>query len=179
MTGDMSFSSDTTQQGIIPRAISDILIKAHSMKKSGWSEINITVSIAELYNEDIKDLLSKNTSNSNSTTRIKINKINSRVVVSGLTCTTIDTTDCNRGLDQFKTLLEKSFTNRTTASTGMNESSSRSHLIVMIEIAGRHSDGMTIMQGALRLCDLAGSERLDRTGTLHDTTRYIYQLIHS
>ncbi len=27
------------------------------------------------------------------------------------------------------------------------------------------------MKGGLRLCDLAGSERLDRTGTLNDATR--------
>ena len=183
MTGD---TSDRTEWGIIPRALDDILTQSLAMKQTGWDEVNVSVSIVELYNEEINDLLeecsgnvsvtssiTQGTGNSSAggNSRFKINRLNNRVIVSGLTSVQIDTNDYETGMSQFESLLNQSAAVRTTASTGMNESSSRSHLIVMIEIQGRHSDGVTAMQGGLRLCDLAGSERLDRTGNLNDANR--------
>ena len=163
--------------GIVPRAFDEILSQSQAMRLEGWEEINIFVSIIELYNEEINDLLDNSCGNmySNSSmgsgSRFKISRVNNRVVVSGLTSILIDNSDCDVGMRQFAGLLAQSAAARTTASTGMNEVSSRSHLIVMIEIQGRHSDGVTVMQGGLRLCDLAGSERLDRTGNLNDANR--------
>ena len=72
---------------------------------------------------------------------------------------------------QLEQLLERSAKNRTTVATAMNEVSSRSHMVFMLELTGRHSDGVTITRGGLRLVDLAGSERLDRTGTANDAAR--------
>jgi len=169
------------QQGIIPRSVMNILNHVRVMKSMGWAEVAVTVSIVELYNEELHDLLEdcssgrdRSSSASHTTSlskKFKINNSNNCVSVSGLTEVTIDTSDCNVGMSQFADLLSQSAAARTTASTGMNEVSSRSHLIVMIEIQGRHSDGVTVMQGGLRLCDLAGSERLDRTGNLNDANR--------
>ena len=188
MTGSQQASD---RRGIIPRTVADIIMQSEAMISSGWEEILVSVSILELYNEDLRDLLEgfegenrlpntnignnfQNNSNNNNTSqnsKLKINRVNNRVVVSGLTSVLIDTSNCEAGMSQFAGLLAQSAAARTTASTGMNEVSSRSHLIVMIEIQGRHSDGVTVMQGGLRLCDLAGSERLDRTGNLNDATR--------
>jgi kinesin family protein C1 len=190
MTGSQQKSE---RQGIIPRTVADIITQSETMISNSWEEILVSVSILELYNEDLRDLLEgfegenklpntnvgsnlqNNAKNANNNTaqnsKLKINRVNNRVVVSGLTSVLIDTSDCNVGMSQFADLLSQSAAARTTASTGMNEVSSRSHLIVMIEIQGRHSDGVTVMQGGLRLCDLAGSERLDRTGNLNDATR--------
>lgn len=59
---------------------------------------------------------------------------------------------------------------RTTASTNMNETSSRSHGIFMIRIEcqdmiNTDADGNTIVRvGKLNLVDLAGSERQEKTG---------------
>ena len=175
-----AFSKQNTGKhdwGIVPRAFDDILSQSQAMRLEGWEEISISVSIIELYNEEINDLLDGSCGNmySNASvgsgSRFKINRVNHRVVVSGLTSVLIDNSDSDVGMSQFADLLSQSAAARTTASTGMNEVSSRSHLIVMIEIQGRHSDGVTVMQGGLRLCDLAGSERLDRTGNLNDATR--------
>eukprot|EP00605_Chrysophyceae_sp_TOSAG23-4_P002462 GSChrysophyteH1.ASY1.ANO1.2721.1 assembled CDS len=68
-------------------------------------------------------------------------------------------------------LLDQANRTRTTVATGMNERSSRSHMVFMLELHGVHADGVTVTHGGLRLVDLAGSERLDRTGTLNDTAR--------
>jgi kinesin family protein C1 len=162
------------QQGIIPRSMTDILKQSRAMLNSGWVEVDVSVAVVELYNEELRDLLDGEVlGNSIMQThkKFKINRVNSRVVVSGLTAVPIDTSDLEVGMRQFEALLAQSSAARTTASTGMNEASSRSHLIVMIEIQGKHSDGVTLMQGGLRLCDLAGSERLDRTGNLNDANR--------
>jgi len=183
MTGGMTSGVEKSEWGIIPRALEDILIQSQAMRIAGWKYITITTSIVELYNEEINDLLDDNSTMSttssitagsgshNTNSKFKINRVNSRVVVSGLTAVPIDTSDLEVGMRQFEALLAQSSAARTTASTGMNEASSRSHLIVMIEIQGKHSDGVTLMQGGLRLCDLAGSERLDRTGNLNDANR--------
>ena len=178
MTGSVGFDN-REQQGIIPRSVMNILNHVRVMKSMGWAEVTVTVSIVELYNEDLHDLLEdcstgkdrSSSSHSSLNKKFKINNSNNCVSVSGLTEVTIDTSDSDVGMSQFAGLLSQSAAARTTASTGMNEVSSRSHLIVMIEIQGRHSDGVTVMQGGLRLCDLAGSERLDRTGNLNDATR--------
>ena len=174
MTGNVS-CDQRHQQGIIPRSVMNILNHVRVMKTIGWAELAVTVSIVELYNEDLHDLLEdcsgKERASHSQSKKFKINNINNCVSVSGLTEVTLDTSNCDVGMSQFTGLLAQSAAARTTASTGMNEVSSRSHLIVMIEIQGRHSDGVTVMQGGLRLCDLAGSERLDRTGNLNDATR--------
>ena len=176
MTGSFGCGSND-KQGIIPRSAMNILQHVQSMKALGWAEVTVTVSIAELYNEDLHDLLedcpptNRLSVLGGGNKKYKINRVNNRVTVSGLTEVAIDTSDCQAGMRQFESLLDRSAAARTTASTGMNEVSSRSHLLVMIEIQGRHSDGVTVMQGGLRLCDLAGSERLDRTGNLNDATR--------
>eukprot|EP00597_Dinobryon_sp_UTEXLB2267_P019263 CAMPEP_0201113282 /NCGR_PEP_ID=MMETSP0812-20130820/77759_1 /ASSEMBLY_ACC=CAM_ASM_000668 /TAXON_ID=98059 /ORGANISM="Dinobryon sp., Strain UTEXLB2267" /LENGTH=360 /DNA_ID=CAMNT_0047376797 /DNA_START=5 /DNA_END=1084 /DNA_ORIENTATION=- len=203
MTGYAN-QGQSDQQGIIPRSMTDILKQSRAMLTSGWMDVSVSVSVVELYNEELRDLLDgevAGTSISQTHKKYKINRVNSRVVVSGLTAVPIDTSDLEAGMRQFEALLAqssaarttastgmneassrshlivmieiqgKSSAARTTASTGMNEASSRSHLIVMIEIQGKHSDGVTLMQGGLRLCDLAGSERLDRTGNLNDATR--------
>jgi kinesin family protein C1 len=57
--------------------------------------------------------------------------------------------------------------------TKMNETSSRSHTVVMLKITGqrtRDDDGVEIREGSLNLIDLAGSERLSKAGTGGDPT---------
>ena len=52
---------------------------------------------------------------------------------------------------------------RTTASTAMNDRSSRSHMVFTLALSGVDASGRAF-EGALNLVDLAGSERLSRTG---------------
>ena len=53
---------------------------------------------------------------------------------------------------------------RSVAKTNMNSQSSRSHSVFMLHLCGCNEESGTMVQGALNLCDLAGSERLDRSG---------------
>lgn len=182
------------ERGIIPRSVEELLRNARTMQSQGW-EIELSVSIVEIYNEDIRDLLAKptpnaafnvnNNSNKEKSEKIKIGRQNGRVVVSGLTTVPIyvgatesshQSYDDSTAMQQFYEVFNQSMEARSTASTGMNELSSRSHLIVMIDVSAtlttvtQGTSTMTLT-GGLRLCDLAGSERLDRTNTLHDATR--------
>jgi kinesin family protein C1 len=54
--------------------------------------------------------------------------------------------------------------NRSVAATKMNENSSRSHSVFTLYLTGINSVNRTSLTGSLNLCDLAGSERLSRSG---------------
>jgi kinesin family protein C1 len=163
MTGDRQGKL----RGIIPRAVEQVISNVILMKEDGWT-ITVTASMVELYNEELRDLLMPS---GGVKQQLKISNLSGKVTVAGLTALEINTTNLIIGMRQLESLLDQAARARTTACTGMNETSSRSHALFMLDITCRHSDGITQMQGGLRLVDLAGSERLDRTGTLNDTTR--------
>ena len=103
--------------------------------------------------------------------KLKISNLQGFVTISGLTSVELNTQDLRSGMRQLEGLLDHAAKARMTACTAMNERSSRSHALFMLDIQAKHSDGVTFLRGGLRLCDLAGSERLDRTGTANDATR--------
>ena len=131
----------------------------------------------EIYNEDLRDLLSVVSAPTNQSasdkekSKLKISNLQGFVTIAGLTAVELNTHDLRGGMRQLEGLLDKASKSRMTACTAMNEHSSRSHALFMLDIVAKHSDGVTFLRGGLRLCDLAGSERLDRTGTLNDATR--------
>lgn len=64
--------------------------------------------------------------------------------------------------------IAEGFAKRSTGSTNMNAASSRSHLVVTCHVTGHiHADGhgepVKSMHARLQLCDLAGSERVERS----------------
>ena len=179
-THTMTGSEGEMHEGIIPRAVRQVISSIMCMREAGWATVVCTASIVELYNEELRDLLVRNSqsatsssflSSSDAKEKLKISFNQGRVSISGLTGEEIDLSSVQSGMSQLNKLLARATQSRTTACTGMNERSSRSHVLFMLDINGRHSDGVTVMQGGLRLVDLAGSERLDRTGTLNDATR--------
>lgn len=68
-------------------------------------------------------------------------------------------------------LLLKAARLRSTEKTNMNDESSRSHSIFTILLTARHPDHELALSGRLNLCDLAGSERVDRSGATGDRLR--------
>ena len=161
-------------RGIIPRGVEQVITSALGMKAQGW-DMTVNISVVELYNEELKDLLTDKSgaggAKASTGEKLKISNQQGRVAVAGLTGVDINCDTVQAGMTQLEQLLERSARNRTTVATAMNEVSSRSHMVFMLELTGRHSDGVTITRGGLRLVDLAGSERLDRTGTLNDAAR--------
>ena len=61
-------------------------------------------------------------------------------------------------------IIEEGDKNRTTASTKMNTTSSRSHLILQLDIEAYNKISRVTNKGRLTLVDLAGSERVGKTG---------------
>lgn len=172
-TWTMSGERLGSNRGIIPRAVEQIIGQTMSMKEAGW-DMTVSVSVLELYNEELKDLLPADGIVGNNNTKgekLKITNQQGRVNVVGLNSVSIDTSSTHHGMRQLEGLLERAGKARTTVATGMNERSSRSHMVFLMEMIGVHADGTTVTRGGLRLVDLAGSERLDRTGTANDAAR--------
>lgn len=158
-------------RGIIPNSCCHIF---DEIAKSGsTTEFLVRSSYIEIYNEEIRDLLSKNPQNK---LELKENP-EKGVYVKGLTAFVV------KGVKEILNVITVGKRNRTVGETLMNQDSSRSHAIFMITIEsstittpqGQASPGMenkesasTIRVGKLNLVDLAGSERQSKTGATGD-----------
>ncbi|XP_074141968.1 kinesin-like protein KIFC3 isoform X2 [Sminthopsis crassicaudata] len=140
--------------GINQRAL-QLLFSEVQEKSSDW-EYTITVSVAEIYNEALRDLLGKEPQEK---LEIKLCPDGSgQLYVPGLTEFKVQSVeDINR-------VFEFGHTNRTTEYTNLNEHSSRSHALLIITVRGTdYSTGLRTT-GKLNLVDLAGSERVGKSG---------------
>ncbi|XP_030072175.1 kinesin-like protein klp-3 [Microcaecilia unicolor] len=135
--------------GVNIRSIRELLRICQEREKIKYTT---KISMLEIYNETIKDLLSKNPSNS-----LEIRTQGKSVMVPGLTEIEVST---EADIKETIALGEKI---RTVASTKMNTESSRSHLMVTLHVNGTDSISGVVSYGTLTLCDLAGSERISKT----------------
>uniref|UniRef100_A0A3Q3J1D1 Kinesin-like protein n=1 Tax=Monopterus albus TaxID=43700 RepID=A0A3Q3J1D1_MONAL len=142
------------QPGVIPRAVREVfnLVKAKD-EDEGW-DYSIGMSYLEIYNEKVLDLLSP----SSQDLPIREDK-DKNILIPGLTHITISS------FSDFDKYFVPASLNRTTASTKLNQRSSRSHAILLIKVV-RTQRAITHRQqtGKLYLVDLAGSEDNRRTG---------------
>ncbi|CAD7949464.1 unnamed protein product [Amoebophrya sp. A120] len=65
---------------------------------------------------------------------------------------------------QMLSIIDQGFSNRAVAATKMNSESSRSHLITIVQLVSVNLETKVRTVGKLLLCDLAGSERLAKSG---------------
>jgi kinesin family protein C1 len=65
-------------------------------------------------------------------------------------------------------LLQTANTNRSVAATRSNAQSSRSHSVFSLYIDAKHALKNCTLAGSLSMCDLAGSERLSKSGASGD-----------
>jgi kinesin family protein C1 len=166
-------------RGIIPRAVEKILDQARALNQHKW-KFTVTASFLEIYNENLKDLLTSmvqetckgdaQTGKSNDKLAIKRNR-EGKSFVDGLTHIPIDVNESAIGMEQLQALMSVAARSRSVASTKMNSQSSRSHSVFMLHLNGFNEETGAIVNGALNLCDLAGSERLDRSGAGADAQR--------
>ena len=173
-THTMQGSGNGAMRGIIPRAVEQILNQVQQMKKQKWA-FNVTASFLEIYNEELKDLLvSMNGSKVSKADQLKLSirrEKSGKSYVSNLTKIFIDTEDIIEGMQGLKKVMASAARSRSVACTKMNSVSSRSHSVFMLHLSGTNEENGTMVQGALNLCDLAGSERLDRSGAGSDAKR--------
>ncbi|XP_039867838.1 kinesin-like protein KIFC3 isoform X1 [Simochromis diagramma] len=140
--------------GINQRALR-LLFSEVSEKAPDW-DYKITVSMVEIYNETLRDLLGENPSDK---LDIKMNPDGSgQLYVPGLTEITVQSPeDINK-------VFELGHVNRATACTNLNEHSSRSHALLIITVSGFNTATGNRTLGKLNLVDLAGSERIGKSG---------------
>jgi len=124
----------------------------------------ISLSLLEVYNENLQDLLSEEKNS------LKI--LNGRIMnykkIKILS------------FEQLQDLLNFGLSTRAVGSNSLNHHSSRSHLIMTLHIKGK--SGSVQMKGKIQLVDLAGSERLRKTGIAGETlneTKYINLSLHT
>ncbi|KAI8377144.1 kinesin motor domain-containing protein [Choanephora cucurbitarum] len=161
MEGDLGQTDKTTaasNAGVIPRTIYNLFRMLDNR------EAYVTVSMLELYNEELRDLLSAE----NDSTEVKILDNGSSVIVKGVKDHPI--TSAANGLEIMKRGVKK----RMTAATNCNEKSSRSHCIFTITVNQtfkRTTGEEMILTGKLNLVDLAGSENSRTSGSEHIRAR--------
>ncbi|KAG1959895.1 kinesin heavy chain [Pimephales promelas] len=137
--------------GIIPRISQDIFDHIYSMDEN--LEFHIKVSYFEIYLDKIRDLLDV------SKTNLAVHEDKNRVpFVKG--CTERFVSSPEDVMD----VIDEGKTNRHVAVTNMNEHSSRSHSIFLINIKQENVETEKKLSGKLYLVDLAGSEKVSKTG---------------
>uniref|UniRef100_A0A671PCH0 Kinesin-like protein n=1 Tax=Sinocyclocheilus anshuiensis TaxID=1608454 RepID=A0A671PCH0_9TELE len=146
--------------GVIPRAVQQIFKSAKALRAQGW-QYTFTASFVEIYNETLRDLLY--TGKPNKRPEHEIRKISSNeITVTNLTYQKVNNED------EVHNLIMLANQNRSTARTGMNDHSSRSHSVFQLDIEGQNSDRDTKCKSTLCLVDLAGSERVQKSQSQGD-----------
>uniref|UniRef100_A0A663N152 Kinesin-like protein KIF16B n=1 Tax=Athene cunicularia TaxID=194338 RepID=A0A663N152_ATHCN len=149
---------NTGDAGLIPRICEGLFSKISEKTKRNEASFRTEVSYLEIYNERVRDLLRRKSSKTNNL-RIREHPKEGPYVE-----------DLSKHLVQNYTdveeLMDAGNINRTTAATGMNDVSSRSHAIFTINFTQAKFDSEMPCEtvSKIHLVDLAGSERADATG---------------
>lgn len=161
MTGALE---DEAREGIIPRLIRDLFDEVAA--RSEEATFTLQCSMVELYLERVRDLLNPALDN------LKLREVVSRkfnkskqlkstrsmVFVEGCTVCTVKSPK-----DMLK-VMRRGDQNRVTASTDMNQRSSRSHAVFVVNVTQTELVKQTRRSSKLFLVDLAGSEQVSRSG---------------
>lgn len=146
------------QPGLIPRTCEDLFQRIEASETPDVS-YNVRVSYFEVYNEHVRDLLVPRTDPPN---YLRIRESPSEgPYIKDLTEATA------KNYSDLMEHMRKGDVSRTTASTKMNDTSSRSHAVFTITLKQIHhdlsTDETTERTARIRLVDLAGSERAKST----------------
>lgn len=144
--------------GLIPRTCEDLFQRIESVQTPDVS-YNVRVSYFEVYNEHVRDLLVPRTDPPH---YLRLRESPSEgPYVKDLTEVTV------RNYADLMKHMRQGDVSRTTASTKMNDTSSRSHAVFTITLKQIHhdlsTDETTERTARIRLVDLAGSERAKST----------------
>lgn len=142
---------DIELQGIIPRMVRTVFTRIENA--SADIMFSVHVSMVEIYNERIKDLIDPSKDNLRIHEKqgkgVYLQDVNEQYIESE---------------NQIYDLMRLGNKNRSTAATNMNAESSRSHSIFILTITQNNTADLSCKIGKLYLVDLAGSERISKTG---------------
>lgn len=148
--------------GLIPRTCEDLFERIQAAQNEDTNiAYNVRVSYFEVYNEHVRDLLVPFNPNT-PPNYLKIRESpTDGPYVKDLTEVPV------RSLEEILRYMKDGDSSRTTASTKMNDTSSRSHAVFTIMLRQIHhdmeTDETTERSSRIRLVDLAGSERAKST----------------
>nr|GMC71781.1 kinesin-like protein KIN-14P isoform X1 [Ipomoea batatas] len=166
------------QWGVNYRSLNDLF--QISQKRRNAMAYEIAVQMVEIYNEQIRDLLSSNGPQKRYPQILYILSIQTAmlkifVFLNFHTLSVLPTTQPNglavpdasmypvNATSDVLDLMNIGLKNRANSSTALNERSSRSHSVVTIHVSGTDLRSGSSMRSSLHLVDLAGSERVDRS----------------
>ncbi|KAK9451845.1 P-loop containing nucleoside triphosphate hydrolase protein [Limtongia smithiae] len=163
MSGDVSenFGIFANHAGIIPR----VLYRLFLALETEQSEYSVKCSFIELYNEELRDLISKEDDK-----KVKIFEDSSKkgIIIQGMEESFIKT--AAEGLK----ILQDGSIKRQVAATKCNDLSSRSHSVFTVTVHVKEMTGggeEFVRIGKLNLVDLAGSENISRSGAENKRAR--------
>jgi kinesin family protein C2/C3 len=139
--------------GVNRRAVAELLRVCAEREQV---EYTVKVSLLEIYNERFVDLLT-DIPVMEQQCDLRQDPKTKQAYVTNLTARTVTS------IENVVQTLNDGEKNRSTASTKMNSVSSRSHLLLQLQIEGRDKIGGQVTNGKLTMVDLAGSERISKT----------------
>ena len=138
--------------GIVPRAARELFLILNNFNKSNFFEsIRLSMTIIEIYNEQIYNLLEESTPNLN-----MYEDASGNLIIPDLNPISINS------FDEANKLFKLAAKFRHTSSTEYNDRSSRLHCIFSFQLKLTGKDGR-IIRSTLHIIDLAGSERISKS----------------
>ncbi|CAL5208873.1 unnamed protein product [Lathyrus oleraceus] len=155
MTGPKEITEKS--QGVNYRALSDLFFTANQRKDT--FRYDVSVQMIEIYNEQVRDLLTTDGSNK----RLEI-RSNSQRGLSVPDASLVQVSSTNDVIE----LMNLGHKNRAVGATALNDRSSRSHSCLTVHVQGRDLTSGAVLRGCMHLVDLAGSERVDKSEATGD-----------
>lgn len=150
--------------GVVPRATAELF------RLISGRTATVRCCMFELYRDDLVDLTFPNVTSTSRSTRGMQTKAShvlevkhdarGSVYVEGATEREVSS------LEELQAVIREGRERRHVAATKLNIDSSRSHLIVIITVETIDQQTQQVATGKLTLCDLAGSERLKKSGSV-------------
>lgn len=183
MQGDLTptpMGNPSANAGMIPRVLFRLF---HTLETSG-SDFSVKISYIELYNEELRDLLTTDLSAPSGSTQPMGMASKEKATDAGLKI--FDDASKRgvfiQGLEEIAVkdskdalaLLTKGSDRRQIAATKFNDHSSRSHSVFSITVHIKETSAMgddLLKIGKLNLVDLAGSENIGRSGAENKRAR--------
>lgn len=147
-----TMSGSPENPGINTRSLQELFERKNERMKEYQDDV--TVSVMEIYNEQIRDLLAQDAMSTN----LQVRQGPTGNFVPGLTVVPV------QAIEEVFELIKRGNKNRSTHATDMNEHSSRSHSILSVQLKSLNLVTNAVARGKLFLVDLAGSERISKTG---------------
>ncbi len=145
----------TYAEGVNRRAVRELLSICHQRRAT--AEFEIKISLLEIYNEKILDLLASSVADDDHACDLRLHPETKLPFVDGRIERPVHT------LDDVMVAFADADASRHVAATKMNSTSSRSHLILQLTVTSRDLITNQTSVGKLTLLDLAGSERIAKT----------------